>query len=322
MKQKCLPAFYIAILSLLLLTFPICAGNDNHRFIDIEKSTWMSCVQDTVPVCRLSIPGTHDSGASRARRQLKTQATSIPEQLQRGIRAFDIRLGKKGNKLGVFHSHSFQRIYWESDVLPAFIDFLQTHPSEFLIVSLKKEGGELEDYSSLLSASLNTAAYQRYFVTDFCPELTLKDCRGKILFLHRDSAMNHYPGAACSGWKDNATCVLTLRNKGGEEGTALLQDEYQYESDKDARRKIVACLRNFDKVCTEPVSSRYWGISFVSATGLPSGTPLAFANQVNEPIADYLKQRGKRNCGVVFIDFIEGRGGEKLVEYLIGSNIY
>ena len=146
---------------------------------------------------------------------LKTQATDIPAQLRQGIRAFDIRLEKKGNKLGVFHSHAFQDIYWEDDVLPAFIHFLQTYPSETLIVSLKKEGGELRDYASLLSVSLSSPEYQSYFVMDFRPELTLKDCRGKILFLHRDHAMDNYPGAACVGWEDDSTCLLTLRNKDG-----------------------------------------------------------------------------------------------------------
>lgn len=102
------------------------------------------------------------------------------------VRAFDIRLKEKNGKLGVFHSHAFQDIYWEEDVLLAFISFLQAHPSETLIVSLKKEGGEIKDYASLLSASLNTPAYQRHFIADFHPELTLKSCRGKILFLHRD----------------------------------------------------------------------------------------------------------------------------------------
>ncbi len=102
---------------------------------------WMRILHDTLPICKISIPGSHDSGSTQGGHMLKTQA-EIPAQLRQGIRAFDIRLEKKGNKLGVFHSHAFQDIYWEDDVLPAFIHFLQTYPSETLIVSLKKEKGE------------------------------------------------------------------------------------------------------------------------------------------------------------------------------------
>lgn len=287
----------------------------------MEKGEWMKYLPDERPMCKISIPGTHDSGSTRGGRMLRTQAMDIPGQLLEGIRAFDIRLQKKDGKLGLFHSHAFQGIYWEDDVFPAFIDFLQKHPSETLIVSLKKEGGELADYASLLSASLRNPAYQAYFIRDFRPELTLKDCRGKILFLHRDPAMEAYPGAACVGWADNATCLLTLRSKDGREGEVLLQDEYQYDSGRDAGKKIEACIRNFDKISAEPASSCRWGISFVSATGLPLGTPLVFANRVNEPVAEYLEKAGKRNCGIVFVDFVDRPQGRKLVEYLIKSNI-
>ena len=286
-----------------------------------EKTTWMKCLHDTLLMCKISIPGTHDSGTTKGGNMLKTQSETIPAQLQLGIRAFDIRLEKKNNKLGIFHSYAFQDLYWEDDVLPAFISFLQAYPSETLIVSLKKEGGDLQDYASLVSASLSNPVYQDYFVTDFHPELTLKDCRGKILFLHRDSAMINYPGAACVGWEDNKTCLLILCNKDGKEGRVLLQDEYQYESGKDAGKKIKTIIRNIDVVSEQPASSCKWGISFVSATGLPLGTPKIFADQINQPVADYLEQECKRNCGIVFIDFINDKGGKELVEYLIESNM-
>jgi len=289
---------------------------------ETEKTEWMKALRDTLPMCKLSVPGTHDSGSTRGGRALKTQTQGLAEQLQQGIRAFDIRLRKKKNKLGIFHSYAFQGIYWEEDVLPVFIAFLQAHPSETLIVSLKKEGGSSEDYTSLLSSSLITPTHQRYFVTDFHPGLTLGECRGKILFLHRDFVMERYPGATCIGWADNASCLLTLRDKNGAEGKALLQDEYQYESDKESDKKIAACIRHFDKVAAEPAVSRRWAISFVSATGLPSGTPRVFAERINAPVAAYLAKGRKRNCGIVFIDFTDLQGGKALADYLIRCNSF
>mgnify|MGYP000460906144 FL=1 len=316
-----LTIFVLVFLGLCTEAAPQCTETSMWLNGSVEKTTWMKCLHDTLLMCKISIPGTHDSGTTKGGDMLKTQSETIPVQLQLGIRAFDIRLEKKNNKLGIFHSYAFQDLYWEDDVLPAFISFLQAYPSETLIVSLKKEGGELQDYASLVSASLSNPVYQDYFVTDFHPELTLKDCRGKILFLHRDSAMINYPGAACVGWEDNKTCLLILCNKDGKEGRVLLQDEYQYESGKDAGKKITTIIRNIDVVSDQPASSRKWGISFVSATGLPLGTPKIFADQINQPVADYLEQEHKRNCGIVFIDFINDKGGKELVEYLIESNI-
>ena len=222
MKRNGLRTVVVLALTIFLLNAPVCATASRLQDTCAEardevalRPEWMRILHDTLPICKISIPGSHDSGSIKGGHMLKTQATDIPAQLRQGIRAFDIRLEKKGNKLGVFHSHAFQDIYWEDDVLPAFIHFLQTYPSETLIVSLKKEGGELRDYASLLSVSLSSPEYQSYFVMDFRPELTLKDCRGKILFLHRDHAMDNYPGAACVGWEDDSTCLLTLRNKDG-----------------------------------------------------------------------------------------------------------
>lgn len=328
MKRDRLRTVVISALTLFLLYIPVYAATATLRDADATvreeamlQPEWMKMLHDALPVCKISIPGSHDSGSTRGGRMLKTQSTDIPTQLQQGIRAFDIRLAKKDGKLGVFHSRAFQNIYWETDVLPAFIGFLQAHPSEMLIVSLKKEGGEQQDYASLLSASLSISVHQEYFVMDFSPGLTLKDCRGKILFLHRDHAMDSYPGAACVGWKDDATCLLTLRNKDGREGVALLEDEYQYESGKEAGRKLEACIRNLERVAAEPSCSHRWGITFVSATGLPLGTPKVFADRVNGPVVDYLARSGKRNSGIVFIDFVDSREGQRLVNTLILENL-
>lgn len=292
--------------------------SDNPEMV-ICESKWMSLLPDTIPVCKISIPGTHDSGSTKGGPMLKTQTQSINKQLQKGIRAFDIRLKKKNNKLGIYHSHAFQEIYWETDVLPAFITFLKENPSETLVVSLKKEGGNLEDYSDLLSISLTNDIYKEYFIDDFDPALTLKDARGKILFLHRDYVMENYPGATCTGWKDNATCILTLLCKSGTEGYAFLQDNYQYKSGKEANIKLEKCISNLNYIANDSIETNMWGVSFISATGLPKGTPIVFAKKLNKPVADYIRNKNF-NWGIVFIDFAESKDGKDLIENLIKSN--
>ena len=320
MKLRLLSLICLTTLILCISDIPVCAQHTGNQCV-ANRAAWMERIAGSTALCKLSIPGTHDSGATRGGAALQTQSCDIATQLELGIRAFDIRLQKKDGMLGIFHSDAFQGIYWEQDVLPAFIHFLQEHPSETLIVSLKKEGGEYEAYASLLNATLENVRNLPYFVTDFRPELTLDECRGKILFLHRDPSTDNYPGAACLNWADNATCILTLRDKNGKEGHALLQDEYQYQSDKESGKKLEACKKNLKKIAAEPSDSKRWGISFASATGLPTGTPQAFANQVNAPLAEYIEHYGLHHCGIVFIDFIEQEGGEKLVMQLIKNNL-
>ena len=150
----------------------------------LNRSAWMKGLSDEIPVCQLTIPATHDSGALLGGEALQTQDITIREQLEIGVRGFDIRLQACENgKLGVYHSVQFQEIYWETDVLPAFIEFLKKNPSEMLFVSLKKEGGESEAYRRLAAVSLNDQALAPYVLKDFKNDLTLGEARGKILFI-------------------------------------------------------------------------------------------------------------------------------------------
>ena len=99
----------------------------------LNRSAWMKGLSDEIPVCQLTIPATHDSGALLGGEALQTQDITIREQLEIGVRGFDIRLQACENgKLGVYHSVQFQEIYWETDVLPAFIEFLKKNPSEMI----------------------------------------------------------------------------------------------------------------------------------------------------------------------------------------------
>ena len=123
---------------------------------------WMKEIADTLPLSQLSIPGTHDSGALDGGEAFQTQDLTLEEQLNFGVRVFNIRLKAcENHQLGVYHSIVFQDLYWETDVLPLFTTFLEQHPSETLIVMLKKEGGNGDDFSRLLSQNLNDTLHTR-----------------------------------------------------------------------------------------------------------------------------------------------------------------
>ena len=128
---------------------------------DLDFNGWMGMLNDTVPFARLSIPSTHDSGATLGGFSLKTQDCSIKEQLNNGIRGFDIRLtARPEGKLGIYHDILYQEITWEDDVLPVMIEFLQQNPTEMLWVSLKKEGGDTDAYCQLIEASIQHPSFE------------------------------------------------------------------------------------------------------------------------------------------------------------------
>ena len=89
-------------------------------------SDWMKSVPDDSPMCMLSIPATHDSGALYGRLVgTKTQDMDIAEQLEGGIRGFDIRLRASNisKKSGLYHSVMFQFTNWEDDIVPTLSVF-------------------------------------------------------------------------------------------------------------------------------------------------------------------------------------------------------
>ncbi|WP_228453080.1 hypothetical protein [Chryseobacterium sp. CH1] len=63
--------------------------------VPVQMNSWMAGLQDNISLSKISIPGTHDSGARIdapvVSGTAKTQDLSIAEQLNAGVRFLDIR---------------------------------------------------------------------------------------------------------------------------------------------------------------------------------------------------------------------------------------
>lgn len=286
----------------------------------IAFNEWMKSIADATPLCHISIPGTHDSGALEGGEAFQTQELTLEEQLEAGVRCFDIRLKAcDNNLLGVYHSIVFQDAYWETDVLPTFLTFLKEHPTELLIVMLKKEGGNDKDFSTLLTKSLQDTLHSKTFVQDVPKDLTLGACRGKILFIHRDHLLTEFPGAQCHEWQNNATCRVTLKDAQGNDTPLSVEDEYQFASAESAPYKVETTWKHMTSASLHPSSVCVWSISFASATALPEEGPQAFANHVNSALAQRTATL-THPCGIILIDFAGTKDGKTLLYNIIRSN--
>ena len=121
--------------------------HSNHR---IKYDKWMAGIPDMMPLSALSIPGTHNSHTHyRALPSVRCQHVDVKTQLDNGIRFLDIRLQpvhatdttKKDLYLvhGAFPVSLTGPKYFEP-VLETCYDFLVAHPSETILISLKREG--------------------------------------------------------------------------------------------------------------------------------------------------------------------------------------
>ena len=184
---------------------------------------WLSMVRDETKVCKLTIPGTHDTmtGMGFYQPVLKyifnttaiSQVSTLEEQMNSGLRFFDIRpvvstdtIAKK-KILRLTHGISELDITfeWTIDQLQSYP---KAHPTEFFIVKLQFDNGfeDQKDLYTLLSNVLHMSKYQGLFVDNWRPDITVGEMRSKILWLSRYdlrpfNAAFHYPIVYCD-WPD------------------------------------------------------------------------------------------------------------------------
>lgn len=240
---------------------------------DLAKpaTDWLDMVRDEVKVCKLSIPGTHDTmtGMGFYQPGLKfvfnmtaiSQLSDLEEQMNSGLRFFDIRpvvstdtIAKK-RILRLTHGISEIDVTFEETV-DWLQDYLQDHPSEFFICKLQFDNGfeDQKDLYSLLSDVLHMSKYQGLFVENWRPDITVGEMRGKILWLSRyDLRLLHeiydYPIVYCD-WPDEdpdikedldpaaqRSCAMYNMNDPSITATLYKQDYYKTTTAKRMQNK-------------------------------------------------------------------------------------
>ncbi|WP_329039509.1 phosphatidylinositol-specific phospholipase C [Streptomyces sp. NBC_00178] len=99
---------------------------------------WMAAFADATPLRRLTIPGTHNSGARYGGPWTECQNTTVAAQLDSGIRFLDVRCRISGDAYAIHHGAYYQHLNFD-DVLGACRAFLAAHPSETVLMRVKQE---------------------------------------------------------------------------------------------------------------------------------------------------------------------------------------
>ena len=105
-------------------------------------SKWMQPIPDNIPLARISIPGTHDSGTFKLQNPIKqvwgmTQEYDFRYQMDHGARIFDIRGRLTDDNTIVLH-HVLYLYVTLHEFINEAKQFLRDNPSETIIMSLKK----------------------------------------------------------------------------------------------------------------------------------------------------------------------------------------
>lgn len=277
-----------------------------RKLTDTKLNNWMQDIEDNRLVCKMSIPGTHDTGAYTGNAWVKTQDKNIEQQLNSGIRFFDIRLVHQNGVLKLCHgSHIFDTTF-VGDVLKTTAEFLKEHPSETVIMTIKRDHDLDKDGGTKYRGALQKAlegdrALTPYMVKSFRSDFTLGDLRGKMLIISRDGWIMT-PSGNIPRWSDNASFTSSIESTNGSSTTIHVEDHYKSSS----RDKVNYVAQNVRKAQAAFSSSQNdWFITFTSSTGSWGiGIPANTTNQIDRDVNNILRGNDNfRTSGILVFNF-------------------
>ena len=281
-----------------------------RKLIDTKLNNWMQDIEDNRLVCKMSIPGTHDTGAYSGSWGIKTQDKTIEQQLNSGIRFFDIRLVHDNGVLKLCHaSHTFNTTF-VGDVLKTTVEFLKEHPSETVIMTIKRDDDKDHDGGTKYRFALTKAlegdrALTPYMVKSFRSDFTLGDLRGKMLIISRDGWIMT-PSGQVTKWPDNASFTSSIKSTDEDIRPTTLHVEDHYKSWGSEKVNYVA--QNVRKAQAAFSSSQNdWFITFTSTAGgafFGLGIPQNTTREIDPHVNNILRgNENFRTSGILVFNF-------------------
>ena len=214
MKKRFIPLVVVGgLVGAIVVFFGLDAAFNTCHLPNEETYTntnWMSLVKDNAKLNEIAIPGAHDAGTDGMLFLGETQHKDIENQLQAGVRYFDLRVRKtKKNEYVIYHSffngEKFDNI-WKT-----LTDFITINSTETLILDFQHFDNGAEEYvCSLLdqNESLLIKNDSPYSDLEFVDSLTLGESRGKMLALFGDGKEETYDRDYIFG-RNNDECTKT-----------------------------------------------------------------------------------------------------------------
>ncbi|CAD0221918.1 phosphatidylinositol-specific phospholipase C [Chryseobacterium sp. D764] len=283
--------------------------SNKASLLPIAMNSWMSGLQDNISISKISIPGTHDSGARVdapvVSGTAKTQDLSIAEQLNAGVRFLDIRCRHIDNSFTIHHGAIYQNLNFD-DVLNACYTFLNSHPSETIIMSVKEE----------YDASNTTRSFEQTFDSyvqknpskwDLGANIpALGAVRGKIKLLRRFSS-GTTKGINASPWADNTT--FDINNSGVQ---LKVQDYYKVTNNDDKWNGISSLLNEAKNDTNGKLFVNFTSGYKPGIFGIPSIPTVS--NTINPKLKTFFQTNTQGSYGIMPIDFVNAELSELIVK--------
>ncbi len=293
-----------------------------------HSTEWMLEIPDDTFVSSVTIPGTHNSGAVNIFPGyfVQCQNQDIPTQLVNGFRYFDFHLaistdsdGKKRLNFanGIWNARTkfnifSGKLYFDA-VVEKIASFLKAHPSETVIIGVKKERSEdnAREFQQAVLDEINKQP-ELWYIKNRIPRIG--EVRGKIIFAR---CYTDVTGAVDSGLNFNWTSqdspeVVPLPYEAHSinmKSTLWVQDRHKY----NLENKINAYR---DTLTDAQAGGDDFVLNFLSteSTGLFSH-PKHFAKYLNSDLLEY-KLSSNTSYGVIAVDF----ANKDIAKHIYNSN--
>lgn len=264
--------------------------------MNITMKNWMKYrTSDNQLISSVSIPGTHNSGATGAGGitafgRDKCQDRQVYQQLDDGIRYFDLRVKVVKNDPLIYHGTYYQNQNL-AYIISSIAYFLKNNPSEFVMVQFKEEGKPENSSKSTYQAIRELMEYEAkgMYTQEGYRMPRVGDVRGKIVsFKRNDEGF---------GFK------LNFRDNSGNDDWCGDQPSFIQDTYKDGRSgKEKNVINTLNSSHVSDVNKLF--LNFVSCTGgglIPD--PAAQSSYLNPTIRNYIRDNSLKKTGVVLFDF-------------------
>ena len=284
-------------------------------------NNWITPLDGSIYVSQLSIPGSHDAATGENMTTIigdifaQTQENTLQVQWNLGIRCFDLRPAiykatfGSTNELWLYHGVTRVSISWAT-AMNTIKANLTDHPGEFAIVLFRHED------ESTLEKDNNTTNFNTYmtnwvnanksWIVDWRPDITIDECRGKLILISRFSGSWDY--GCFTGWSHGADGVAaTVKNASGSaSGTMYVQDYYNPSSHDAKFTSITKYLDIAQKFHTIDAMKNHWMLNHISGYvgSSTSNTYRANAAAQNPKVIEYLHNRTTPgSTGILLFDY-------------------
>lgn len=274
---------------------------------------WMKEISEQKLLSEINIPGTHDSGTKNVEKEKRVkyqcQNLSISEQMNIGVRYFDIRCRAKKDKGDVqYISHASIPCFNEygkeltlDELIETGKKFLQKNPTETLIYQIKNEGGNSNDKrlcNYLGKYIKNNEIWSKTYIPH------LKEVRGKIILVRRftfkrntfNLTEDKY-GINLSSWDTECFWKMHVNTFVHVNDNAWVQDRYMVgiSNKYGVMERAISEMNNSHR---KP--SKEWAICLSSCTN-PS--PIKTSCEINKRLLSTQSPLNTKKLGTFIVDF-------------------